>query len=85
MSNETFFQLMFIIILIFYLAFQLYQFGRQHNCPYCHSESKLIHEDDDSKINVFIGEYPGNIEIRGLGIYAHKNINYCPICARRLR
>lgn len=84
MSNETFFPFTLIVILILYLAFQLYQFGRQHNCPYCHSESKLIHEDD-SKINVIITEYLGNIEVRGLGIYAHKDINYCPMCARRLR
>lgn len=84
MSNETFFQLMIIIILILYLAFQLYQFGRQHNCPYCHSKSKLIHENDDSKISVSIGQYFGELKIQCSGIHAHKDINYCPICARRL-
>lgn len=66
------------------LCVQIYRYGKQHNCPYCHGKEPLMESYDDPNFTVMISDYSKWLYIKGTGIGGSKDINYCPMCGRGL-
>lgn len=86
MSNTAWVNITIFVIFLLYFLNLLWTWSKQANCAYCHDEIPLLHSKEDPYIEVKINnEYGEDLELKSETYYGTKDINYCPMCARRLR
>lgn len=85
MSDTTWVNISIFVIFLLYFLHLLWVWAKQANCAYCHDNIPLLHSKADPYIEVKINEYLPELELESEIYYGTKDLNYCPMCARRLR
>ena len=85
MNDTTWANISIFVIFLLYFLHLLWVWAKQANCAYCHDNIPLLHSKADPYLEVKINEYLPELELESEIYYGTKDLNYCPMCARRLR